>query len=258
MSEPVTLRPPDSEPVQQAPKVPSPEAELFRPLEPGPTAPTESVEPVAEPVELRRPAPEPVANEPEPELVVQPEPKPAPAAEATEPLPEPVELRPHDPQLARESVEPMAPEPEPTPPVEDVGPVSETVAETSSAEEPAATMRDERDDLIESLRARVETQEVELGNLREQLEQERSRKDVEVHVRPEEEQPPAEPTGPVQAEQYLLCVPTSAGYVLIDRVGVLPSVGQAVDVPEEEGRFTVTKVVRLPRNGRPCAYLQRA
>jgi hypothetical protein len=258
MSEPVTLRPPDSEPVQQAPKVPSPEAELFRPLEPGPTAPTESVEPVAEPVELRRPAPEPVANEPEPELVVQPEPKPAPAAEATEPLPEPVELRPHDPQLAHESVEPMAPEPEPTPPVEDVGPVSETVAETSSAEEPAATMRDERDDLIESLRARVETQEVELANLREQLEQERSRKDVEVHIRPEEEQPPAEPTGPVQAEQYLLCVPTSAGYVLIDRVGVLPSVGQAVDVPEEEGRFTVTKVVRLPRNGRPCAYLQRA
>jgi hypothetical protein len=152
----------------------------------------------------------------------------------------------------------MAPEPEPTPPVEDVGPVSETVAETSSAEEPAATMRDERDDLIESLRARVETQEVELANLREQLEQERSRKDVEVHVRAEEEQPPAEPTGPVQAEQYLLCVPTSAGYVLIDRVGVLPSVGQAVDVPEEEGRFTVTKVVRLPRNGRPCAYLQRA
>jgi len=258
MPEPVALRPPDSEPVQQSPEVPSPEAELFRPSESEPTAPTESVEPVAEPVELRRPAPEPVANEPEPELVVQPEPKPAPAAEATEPLPEPVELRPHDPQLAHESVEPMAPEPEPTPPVEDVDPVSETVVETSSAGEPAATMRDERDELIESLRARVETQEVELANLREQLEQERSRKDVQVHVRPEEEQPPAEPTGPVQAEQYLLCVPTSAGYILIDRVGVLPSVGQAVDVPEEEGRFTVTKVVRLPRNGRPCAYLQRA
>jgi hypothetical protein len=46
--------------------------------------------------------------------------------------------------------------------------------------------------------------------------------------------------------------------VLLDRVGPLPSVGQSVAVPEEEGSFTVTKVVRLPRNGRPCAYLQRA
>jgi len=257
MPEPVAFRPPDSEPVQQSPEVPSPQAELFRPSEPGPTAPTESVEPVPEPVELRRPAAEPVATEPEPELVAQPEPELAPAAEATEPLPEPVELRPHDPQLAHESVEPMAPEPEPTPPVEDVDPVSETVVETSPAEEPAAAVRDERDELIESLRARVQAQEVDLASLREQLEQERSRKDVQVHVSPEE-QAPAEPTGPVQAEQYLLCVPTSAGYVLIDRVGALPRVGQAVDVPEEEGRFTVTKVVRLPRNGRPCAYLQRA
>jgi hypothetical protein len=254
--EPIALRPPDTEPVQQTPEVPSPEAELFRPSEPGPTAPTESVEPVPEPVELRRPAAEPVATEPEPEVVVRPEPEPAPAAEATEPLPEPVELRPPNPQLSHESVEPMAPQPEPMPPVEDVEPAPETVVETSPTE-PAATTRDERDDLIGSLRARVEAQEVELASLREQLEQERSRKDVQVHVWPEE-QAPAEPTGPVQAEQFLLCVPTSAGYVLIDRVGALPSVGQAVDVPEEEGRFTVTKVVRLPRNGRPCAYLQRA
>jgi hypothetical protein len=35
-------------------------------------------------------------------------------------------------------------------------------------------------------------------------------------------------------------------------------VGEAVEVPDEQGRFTVTKVVRLPRNGRPCAYLQRS
>jgi hypothetical protein len=260
MPEPVALRPPDFAPVQYAPEVPSPEPELFRPSESEPTPPTESAEPVLEPVELRPPAPEelePVATEAGPELVVQPEPELAPAAEVTEPLPEPVEFRPPDPALAYESVEPMAPEPEPTSPVEDVDPVPETVVETSSAEEPAATMRDERDELIESLRARVEAQEVELANLRVQLEQERSRKDVQVHVWPEE-QAPAEPTGPVQAEQYLLCVPTAAGYVLIDRVGALPSVGQAVDVPEEEGRFTVTKVVRLPRNGRPCAYLQRA
>jgi hypothetical protein len=118
-------------------------------------------------------------------------------------------------------------------------------------------MPDDRDELIESLRARVEAQEIELANLRQQLEQERARKDVQVHVWPEE-QPAETPPGPVQAEQYLLCVPTTAGYVLLDRVGALPRVGQPVEVPEEEGRFTVTKVVRLPRNGRPCAYLQRA
>jgi hypothetical protein len=80
---------------------------------------------------------------------------------------------------------------------------------------------------------------------------------VQVHVWPEEQPVPTTP-GAVQAEHYLLCVPTAAGYVLLDRVGRLPNVGQAVEVPEEEGRFTVTKVVRLPRNGRPCAYLQRA
>ena len=78
-----------------------------------------------------------------------------------------------------------------------------------------------------------------------------------MHVWPEE-QPAAATPAPAQAEHYLLCVPTTAGYVLLDRVGALPTVGHSVDVPEEEGRFTVTKVVRLPRNGRPCAYLQRA
>jgi hypothetical protein len=78
-----------------------------------------------------------------------------------------------------------------------------------------------------------------------------------VHVWPEEEAAVV-PAPPPQKEHYLLCVPTSAGYVLLDRVGVLPTVGETVDVPEEEGHFTVTKIVRLPRNGRPCAYLQRA
>ena len=60
-----------------------------------------------------------------------------------------------------------------------------------------------------------------------------------------------------QQERYLVCVPTPAGYVLLDRIGVVPAVGHPVDVPEEDGSFAVTKVVRLPRNGRPCAYLQR-
>src|SRR5262249_61010902 len=135
--------------------------------------------------------------------------------------------------------------------------VGEPVEEPTQVEAPATTVRDERDELIDSLRARVEAQELELANLREQLEQERGLKDLQVHVWPEE-QPEQPPPAPSQAEQYLLCVPASAGYVLIDRVGALPTIGHAVEVPEEEGRFTVTKVVRLPRNGRPCAYLQRA
>jgi hypothetical protein len=116
---------------------------------------------------------------------------------------------------------------------------------------------DERDALIESLRAQLAAQEQELVELRELVAQERARAEVQVHVWPEEQATTA-PAPTPQKENFLLCVPTSSGYVLLDRVGVLPTVGQAVDVPDEEGRFLVTKIVRLPRNGRPCAYLQRA
>jgi hypothetical protein len=123
--------------------------------------------------------------------------------------------------------------------------------------EPVAPAPDDRDALIESLRARVDAQDQEIARLREELEQERQRKDVQVHVWPEEQRPPV-PEPAAEAESYLLCVPTPAGYVLLDRVGVLPKVGEPVEVQEEQGRFTVTKVVRLPRNGRPCAYLQRS
>jgi hypothetical protein len=118
-------------------------------------------------------------------------------------------------------------------------------------------MTDDRDSLIESLHARLEAQEQELVRLRELLAEERARGEVQVRDWPEE-QTAATPPPTAQKEHFLLCVPTSAGYVLLDRVGVLPTAGQAVDVPEEEGRFLVTKIVRLPRNGRPCAYLQRA
>jgi hypothetical protein len=214
--------------------------------EPEPTPLAEATEPIPDPVDLRPPSPEPeeqpqpVASEPE--FLQAPEPEPTPPAEAVEPIAEPVELRPAVPEPVQE--EPVVPEPVDLP-------------GSNEPEQPAAAGPDDRDELIESLRARVEAQELELAKLREQLEQERTRKDVQVHVWPEEQPVPTTP-GPVQAEHYLLCVPTAAGYVLLDRVGGLPSVGQAVEVPEEEGRFTVTKVVRLPRNGRPCAYLQRA
>ena len=258
MPEPVALRPPDPELVQEAPQVPSPEPEFSTLSEPEPTGPTEAAPPIPEPVDLRPPAPqEPQPVLPAPGPVSTPEVEPTPAAEATEPVPEPVELRTPDPEPAEAAFDAFEPEPEPTPSAQAVEPATEPVVETAPPEEVAAEARDDRDELIESLRARVEAQEIELVNLRQQLEQERSRKDVQVHVWPDEH--PAEaPPGPVQAEQYLLCVPTSAGYVLLDRLGALPSVGQAVEVPEEEGGFTVTKVVRLPRNGRPCAYLQRA
>jgi DamX protein len=150
--------------------------------------------------------------------------------------------------------EASAPEPDP-PPYAEPEPEHETQPEPELP--PAAAVPDDRDALIESLRDRVDAQEQEIAVLREQLEQEQAQKDVQVHVWPEEQPSPEQPA-PSQPENYLLCVPTSAGYVLLDRVGALPRVGEAVAVPEQEGNFTVAKVVRLPRNGRPCAYLQRA
>ncbi len=248
VTEPVELRPPDPAPVQEAPQVFAPEPEVVPSPEPEPTPLAEATEPIPEPVDLRPPSPEPEEQPqpaaPEPEFLQAPEPERTPPAEAVEPIPEPVELRPPVPEPVQEA-EPVVSEPVDLPGSHEPEP-----------DQPASAL-DDRDELIESLRARVEAQELELAKLREQLEQERIRKDVQVHVWPEEQPVPTTP-GPVQAEHYLLCVPTAAGYVLLDRVGGLPSVGQAVEVPEEEGRFTVTKVVRLPRNGRPCAYLQRA
>jgi hypothetical protein len=284
VQEPVALRPP--EPVFHTPLAPSPEPDVTSLFEPEPTPTPEATEPTREPVELHPPSPEdrepvephedsapvelyspdvedlrpatevpqphaPVPPAPEPSLVVEREPAPVPVFQVTEVSSEPVQLPPQNPEPVEEVVEPVAAEPGPTLPVE----VVEPVEEPTQVEAPAT---DERDELIDSLRARVEAQELELASLREQLERERSLKDLQVHVWPEEQPAEHAPPAPSQAEQYLLCVPTSAGYVLIDRVGALPSVGQAVEVPEEEGRFTVTKVVRLPRNGRPCAYLQRA
>jgi hypothetical protein len=270
--EPLAPAPPPAAPepkpaFQEAPQPVAPEPELLAPPEPEPTPPAEAAEPIPDPVELRPAAPEPIQEAPqpvfvEPELLPPRELEPTLPAEAAEPIPEPVDLRPPAAEPAQEASRSVVPEPEPTPPAEAAEPVPEPPQAPEpelqpEPEQPAATALDDRDELIEALRARVEAQELELAKLREQLEEERTRKDVQVHVWPEEQPVPTTP-GPAQTENYLLCVPTAAGYVLLDRVGGLPTVGQAVDVPEEEGRFTVTKVVRLPRNGRPCAYLQRA
>jgi len=147
------------------------------------------------------------------------------------------------------------PEPQLAPGAEPAVPEKEASPEPEARPEPVSNDDDDREALIESLHARLEAREQEVAKLRAELDAERSRA-VQVHVWPEDQ--PETTSPPAQKEQYLLCVPTPAGYVLLDRVGALPTVGQAVNVPEEEGNFTVTKVVRLPRNGRPCAYLQRA
>jgi hypothetical protein len=193
----------------------------------------EAAEPIPEPVELHPPVVEPVHISP-----------PVPEPVAVEPVPDVSSL----PEL------PLLPEPLTTPAAEAVEPTQEASPEPEPRPEPVSN-DDDREALIESLHARLEAREQEVAKLRAELDAERSRA-VQVHVWPED-QPETTPP-PAQKEQYLLCVPTPAGYVLLDRVGPLPTVGQSVNVPEEEGTFTVTKVVRLPRNGRPCAYLQRA
>ena len=250
------------------------ESEPVPSLEPEPTPFAAAEEPVLEPVELHVPLGELVQESLPPlELPPPPEPEPAPLAEAAEPVPEPVELRPlvaEPTQVVPSVPEPVAvepvqeisplpelpllPDPQPAPAAEAVQPVQEAAPEPEPMPEPVSN-DDDRDALIESLHARLEAREQEVAKLRAELDEERSRA-VQVHVWPEDQPESAPP--PAQKEQYLLCVPTPAGYVLLDRVGPLPSVGQSVAVPEEEGSFTVTKVVRLPRNGRPCAYLQRA
>jgi len=249
---------------------PQPGPEPVPTLEPEPTQISEAPEPLPEPVEFRVPLAELVEESLPPLELPPPEPEPLPLPEAAEPVPEPVELRP--PVIEPLEVAPPVPEPVAVEPVQEASylpeltpepepqpaPAAEAVQEAAPEPEPRPepiSNDDDRDALIESLHARLEAREQEVVKLRAELEEERSRA-VQVHVWPEDQL--EAPSPPAQKEQYLLCVPTPAGYVLLDRIGPLPTVGQSVDVPEEEGNFTVTKVVRLPRNGRPCAYLQRA
>jgi hypothetical protein len=222
----------------------------------GPMPLLRTADPEPAPVSQLRTAdlpPEPAA-EPEPEPEPEPVPIPhQPVAVATvleaEPAPEPEIAIPHQPVPVV-----VVPEPQPQPAAQPQ-PAPEPVLEPEPDPEPVAIVPDERDALIESLRARVDAQGAELAKLRQELAEAKAAREA-LEVAPAS--PPLEPaSAPAQQEHYLVCVPTSAGYVLLDRIGAVPTVGQSVDVPEEDGRFTVTKVVRLPRNGRPCAYLQR-
>jgi hypothetical protein len=62
-----------------------------------------------------------------------------------------------------------------------------------------------------------------------------------------------------QVVAHLLFVPTPARYVLLERDGAPPAIGEELEVPEVEARFGVVKVGRAPYPGelRPCAYLLR-
>ena len=267
---------------EPAPVTPIRPAETFTEPEPEPE-PERAIEPESAPLvaSVSGPQPEPdppVEAAPQPQFAVAlPPSDPEPVVESSPQFafapparePEPAASEEPTPQFAM-----RVPDPEPTPaldppPAVDPGPESqravaavpaEPAAPESVAVEPEAAVpvRDDRDDLIESLRARIDAQDAELAQLRTQVEQLRAASQVQVHVQPQDEPAPVAPTAPArQQERYLVCVPTAAGYVLLDRIGAVPAVGDSVDVPEEEGSFTVTKVVRLPRNGRPCAYLQR-
>jgi hypothetical protein len=266
-------QPPAPVPLLRAAEVAEPETEASpAPSWPAAAEPSTQPEPVSETSALRPPEPElelEAVPTPEPGVAPEPEVAPVPPA-AAEPAPQVLRpaveeasaIEPAAAPAPEADVQPMpdpiqeAPEPEPEPEPEPAD-APEPEPEDRPDPEPVAAVTDDRDSLLESLHARLEAQEQELVRLRELLAQERAREEVQVHVWPEEHATPT-PEPAAQREHFLLCVPTSAGYVLLDRVGVLPVVGQAVDVPEEEGRFLVTKIVRLPRNGRPCAYLQRA
>jgi hypothetical protein len=62
---------------------------------------------------------------------------------------------------------------------------------------------------------------------------------------------------PQPAASHVLFVPTSKGYLLLERLGPPPEPGEEVEVSDEGDRFLVTKVGRAPFPGerRPCAYL---
>jgi hypothetical protein len=57
---------------------------------------------------------------------------------------------------------------------------------------------------------------------------------------------------------HLLFVPTSQGYLLLERRGAVPALGEVVELPEaRDARLTVTKLASspLPRDARICVYL---
>jgi hypothetical protein len=68
-----------------------------------------------------------------------------------------------------------------------------------------------------------------------------------------------EPPKPEPATAHVLFVPTPARYLLVERLGPPPELGEELELPAEKGLFVVTKVGRSPYPGepRPCAFLVR-
>ena len=60
-------------------------------------------------------------------------------------------------------------------------------------------------------------------------------------------------------EGHLLFVPTTAGYVLVERNGPAPPDGDRVELPHQAASFRVAKLAAspLPHDPRVCAYLDR-
>ncbi len=61
------------------------------------------------------------------------------------------------------------------------------------------------------------------------------------------------------AERHLLFVPTTDGYLLVEREGPPPPLSGEVETPELPGFFVVAKLAPspLPNDRRACAYLER-
>ena len=244
------------------PTLPTPEPPQPNPLQAESQQEQEPPEPTAPP---EPPAPPLPAASPVPAAPPEPAAPPKPAVPSAPPPPQPA-VPPADLTRLPEPEAESGPVPEPEPHPEVASPQPRTERDVALQLDPdpvtppdsVPSGHDDRAVLIASLRSRIEAQEAELAQLRAALDDELARSELQVHVATEERPLAATTPAPVPAEQqYLLCVPTSSGYVLLDRVGAVPGVGEKIAVPEETGEFAVTKVVRLPRNGRPCAYLQR-
>lgn len=81
-------------------------------------------------------------------------------------------------------------------------------------------------------------------------------------VEPSTEEPDAdgveEQEQPSPAREHLLFVPTSQGYLLVERSGAAPALGEVVELPETPGdRLMVAKLASspLPNDRRICVYL---
>jgi hypothetical protein len=69
----------------------------------------------------------------------------------------------------------------------------------------------------------------------------------------------AEPIGESGSSEYVLFVPSAAGYVLIERDGDPPVRTATVELSDLPGRFEVVKLAQspLPDDQRRCAHLHR-